>query len=186
MPGWRYQSWSRTVAVTLVATLFDFWPLTQGATHPPPGLRSASAVTGRCRDRHHTPLRVLHATLGGLDPVEILVRVAVSADLRYLFGEPHDGSPTVGRLGSTAPRYDVDGHRRGTGHCDGTPSMRTALHSIARRYAACGGASPAYELEIWGRERDARHHFFRSWWCLPIFFEFWPLKRQVTTMKDGR
>ena len=160
-----------TVAVTLVAMLFDFWPLAKvlpTRRQPAFGIAvTAGVLIGT------TLLYGFFTHIGGLDPVEVLVRVAVSLiygiflvnlmtghQLLAHWGQPHRGvTLTVIAAALAIAMYAVYAH---------------SAPFISHHTLAAG--SPAYELEIWVANAMLGITF-PLMVVFADFFEFWPLNR---------
>jgi hypothetical protein len=161
-----------TIAVTLVATLFDFWPLTKvlpTRRQPAFGIAvTASVVIGT------TLLYGFSTYIGGLDPVELLVRVAVSLIYGIFLVNLMTGHQLLAHW---------DQPQRGVTLTAIAASLAVAMYAvyahsapfIARHTLAAG--SPAYELEIWVANAMLGITF-PLMVVLADFFEFWPLNRQ--------
>ena len=162
-----------TVAVLLIAALFDFWPLTRFLpTRPQPAFglaATAGVVMG-------TALLYGFCThIGGLGPVEILVRVAVSLiygiflvevmtrrQLLARWGQPQRGvALTVIAASLAVVMYFVYAH---------------SAPFIARHTLTAG--PPMYELEIWVANAMLGITF-PLMVVVADFFEFWPLNQDT-------
>ena len=162
-----------TVAVMLVAALFDFWPLTRvlPTRHQPAfGLAAtAGVVIGTAL------LYGFFTQIGGLDPVEILVRVAVSLIYGIFLVEVMTHRQLLAGWGQP---------KRGVGLTVIAASLAVAMYFVYAHSASfvahhtLTAGPPMYELEIWVANAMLGITF-PLMVVVADFFEFWPLHRDI-------